>query len=203
MLCEVDDENGKCITPPERYNQEAKKNPEAKEPKVLKLSKKGLDFYLGWEYFVPHLYNDGLVEGDKYWADTTGKGIGHCTIGFGFLVHTGPCDGSPSEKRWKNGMDEPTALIWLQPRIAAAEKTVRDNVKVKITQSQFDALVSLELNWGKVKGSKALAFLNRGNYYDAALTIDGGPYTSDGKYMPGLEQRRHEEADMFLYGIYP
>lgn len=201
--CEDEDENGKCVTAAEKYNQEAKKNPEAKNPKDLKLSKKGRDFYNSWEYWVPHLYNDGLVEGDKFWADTRGKGTGNCTIGYGYYVHGGPCDGSPSEQRWKNGADKADFELSLAAKITAAETTIRDNVKVNITQSQFDALVSLELNWGQVKDSKALALLNRGKYYEAGLAIDSGPYTSGGKYMEGLENRRHQEATMFWFGIYP
>src|SRR5690349_4068842 len=42
----------------------------------LSLSARGLAFIERWEAFVGHLYNDSA---------------GNCTIGYGHLVHMGPC----------------------------------------------------------------------------------------------------------------
>ena len=47
----------------------------------LKISNTGLNHLRKMEAFMSHLYNDGPT-----------KNIGHCTIGYGHLVHYNPCD---------------------------------------------------------------------------------------------------------------
>jgi lysozyme len=82
--------------------------------------------------FVNHNYNDNAHPPN-------------CTYGAGTLKHHGPC--TPAELAAPNysqaQMEEP-----LSQRLAVAERAVRHNVTVPLTQSQFDALVSITYNAG-------------------------------------------------------
>jgi GH24 family phage-related lysozyme (muramidase) len=192
--CEEEDENGHCITTAEKYNLEIKKSKDTYDPKHLKLSDKGKDFIFDWETFSDIPYNDGRP-----------SKTGNCTIGYGTLLHEGTCDGR--DKYWReNPISKETAEKWADKAIAISEQVVRDNVKVKLTQSQFDVLVSYVYNGGGQPGQPFLAkgipeLLNHGKFYEAALAIDAGPYTGKNiGYAPGLENRRHQEATIFLSG---
>jgi len=177
------------------YNElmSEKDEPDVKDPKNLDLSQSGEDFIFFWEggwSAVP--FNDAS------------GGTGDCTIGYGHKLHDGPCDGR--DKYWRdNPISEATARSWAYGSIAIAEEIIEDTVKVPLTQSQFDMLVSYIYNsggqpgnWYQDKGIPEL--LNNGNYYEAALVIDSGPYYQGDWYRPGLEKRRHEESAMFLFG---
>ena len=76
-----------------------------------------------------------------------------------------------------------------------------NSVTVYLTQAQFDALVSYVFNTGPLEGSpQLLQNLNNGDYEGAAAEMDIN--TSDGIYMQGLENRRIEERNIFINGIY-
>lgn len=62
------------------------------------ISRAGLKFIADWEGFRGQLYNDPA---------------GHCTIGFGHLVHHGPCNGTEPE-RFKRGLTRAQALALLR-----------------------------------------------------------------------------------------
>lgn len=180
------------ITPSGReltYNQIMKKlkSPKVKDPEDLSTSDAGLAFIMKWEGFYSDLYND------------PGK---HCTIGYGHLVHKGPCSGDDSELKYKDGLSKDQAYSLLFDDVAVAEEGVRDLVKVNLTQSQFDALVSLVFNWGKdgLKKSEKLTLLNSGHYYETGQHFNKGPITSNGVVLQGLIDRRREESEIFLYG---
>lgn len=79
------------------------------------------------------------------------------------------------------------------------EPHVNAMVKVKLSQNQFDALVSLAFNIGvgALRASTLIRKLNAGDYAGAADQFKvwrmGG-----GKVLPGLVTRRAEEAKLFL-----
>lgn len=184
------------MTAAERYNLRAANNKDAKDPKDLNLSSKGRDYIIGKEggnYEQP--YNDSL---------------GNCTIGYGFLLYDGPCTGKTRQWYKLHPLTEDQADEWLDELIIPdIEKVIEDTVQVKLTQSQFDALVSYIYNSGGEPGhwyidKKIPEKLNSGHYYEAAMVIDSGPYRGNNSGdASGLEPRRHEEAAMFLYGLYP
>src|SRR5579872_609207 len=62
------------------------------------------------------------------------------------------------------------AEIWLHEDVAYACKVVNDQVKVALTQNQFDALVDFVFNLGETAfvGSTLLKKLNAGDYIGAA-----------------------------------
>ena len=82
--------------------------------------------------------------------------------------------------------------------VLLAENAVRHNVKVKLTQAQFDALVSFTYNVGAgaLRKSTLLTVLNRGDYKGAAAQIRRWVYAG-GYKVRGLAKRREEEARPF------
>ena len=89
-----------------------------------------------------------------------------------------------------------TALLKIETK--KFEKVVADNVKVPLTQNQFDALVSFAYNVGEgaFKGSTALRKINAGD-------LSGGAQAmklfnkSGGGVMQGLVNRRNDEVALF------
>lgn len=148
----------------------------------MQISSTGLDFLKRWERFRSTAYNDGY---------------GNMTIGYGHLIQ-------PGEKF--AALSQAEALELLQRDVAWAESTVNQLVRVPLTQSQFDALVSLVFNWGagNFRNSSHLALINSGDYQGTAARIREHPVTSGGVRSQGLVNRRSAEADLFLRdGIYP
>ncbi|WP_337827077.1 LysM peptidoglycan-binding domain-containing protein [Pseudonocardia sp. TMWB2A] len=95
-----------------------------------------------------------------------------------------------------------TAL--LQVTIKGYEAAVNRNVKVPLTQNQFDALVSFTYNIGEggLKSSSALRLLNQGKYGEAAQAMKLWN-KSGGEVMQGLINRRNDEVALFNKGGSP
>jgi len=141
----------------------------------MKTSEHGVEFVASYEGFVDHPYAD------------PGRGI--WTIGYG---HTGP--GTRSMGR----ITHARALELLAGDLATAESAV-NGLNLKLTQPQFDALVSIAFNCGGgiVAASTALGKALRSPGMagvPAALRL----YTHAGnKELPGLVKRRNAEAEMW------
>lgn len=142
----------------------------------MQLSSAGLNLIKQWEAFVPTPYNDGY---------------GNRTIGYGHVIRPG--------ERFDR-LTEGQALQILAQDAAIAEDAVNRLVAVPLTQSQFDALVSLVFNWGEgnFAASSHLRRLNAGDYAGTAQRIGEHPVTSDGVYSRGLANRRAAEKALFL-----
>lgn len=123
-----------------------------------------------------------------------GTGGAPWTIGYGW---THPVDGKPV----KRGMtiDQDTADRLLKTGLVGYENDVLKVAKVKLTQGQFDALVSFAYNVGSraLSTSTLLKKLNDGDIKGAA---DEFPRwnKSGGKVMSGLTRRREAERTLFL-----
>lgn len=128
--------------------------------------------------------------------------VGVPTIGYG---HT---------KNVKLGMVCTTqqAEAWLLEDVETFEKLVNQNVKVPLTQGQFDALVSIVFNVGPGGRHKSgiikltdgqpstlLRKLNAKDYAGAADAFLSWKYAG-GKVLAGLERRRAAERRLFLEG---
>lgn len=138
--------------------------------------------------------------------DKTGKSIsswgecsGYPTVGVGHLIQNN--EKSTFGKFLKPGKmtdNEIDNLLLkdLQSRIDALNK----KLKVKVSQNQFDALLSMMFNTGGGNKSflKAVSLTNEGKFADAAAQIKSGPKTSKGVVLAGLERRRNEEAQTYL-----
>ncbi|ARF51111.1 lysozyme [Pantoea stewartii] len=91
------------------------------------------------------------------------------------------------------------ADAFLREDLQVAELTINTNVKVKLTQNQFDALTSFVFNLGSGNFVKStlLKKLNLGDYAGAADEF-GRWVNAGGKQLAGLVKRRAAEREVFL-----
>jgi lysozyme len=123
-------------------------------------------------------------------------GYGNRTIGWGHLIQ-------PGENYQTITAAQADELLALD--LATAERAVNSLVRVPLTQSQYDALVSLVYNWGagNFRNSSHLSLVNSGDYAGTAARLRAHPITSGGVASQGLVNRRAAEADLFARdGIY-
>jgi GH24 family phage-related lysozyme (muramidase) len=153
---------------------------------AMKTSQRGVDLIAKHEGFVGRLYNDP---------------VGHCTVGFGHLVHLGNCDGRASEAPFKNGLTRQEGEALLRKDIARFEANVNSMIKVPLTQNQFDALVSFTFNLGPGRLQEIAPVLNAGKYTEipALMMQYVNARRPDGTRvrLAALERRRREEAELF------
>ncbi|MFG1932134.1 lysozyme [Mycobacterium sp. NPDC048908] len=151
------------------------------------LSDAGVRFIAGFEGFSPRLYNDPG---------------GHCTIGYGHLVHHGRCNGNEPED-FKKGISQEQGLKLLAGDADVAQRAVNQRVQVVLTQYQFDALVSFVFNVGAgaFGGSTLLRRLNQGEYNAVPSELMRW-VNSGGRPLPGLVRRRKAEGVLFSQGSY-
>lgn len=141
-----------------------------------KTSRRGLELITSFEGFVDHVYLDP---------------VGIPTIGVGHVVRAG--ESFPAKITRERGLQ----LLASDAQIA--EAAVRRLVKVRLSQGQFDALVSFAFNvgTGALAVSTLLRELNAGHYRAAAdqllLWTKAG-----GSELPGLVRRRQAERALFL-----
>lgn len=123
-----------------------------------------------------------------------GTGGAPWTIGYGW---TQPVDGKPV----RPGMtiDQATADRLLKTGLVSYENDVSRLVKVKLSQGQFDALVSFTYNLGSrsLSTSTLLSKLNSGDYTGAANEFTRWN-KAGGKVLNGLTRRREAERALFL-----
>jgi lysozyme len=112
--------------------------------------------------------NNGIAfikreEGEKLTAYQDSVGV--WTIGVG---HTGIVDGKPVTRGMTITQSKSTSLLISD--LAWVESAINGNVKVPLTQNQYDALCSLVFNIGRnaFTGSTLLRLLNVNNYKGAA-----------------------------------
>lgn len=151
------------------------------------LSSQAIDFIKQWEGFVNKMYNDPA---------------GHCTIGYGTLLHRGNCDGRASEQPYAGAVTETKATELLAQEAGQFQQIINDKVSVPLTQNQNDALVSFAYNVGNgaFRNSTLLRLLNQGKY--DAVPGELKKWTKarqNGNLvdLPGLVRRRAAEADLF------
>jgi GH24 family phage-related lysozyme (muramidase) len=148
----------------------------------LTVSQAGLDLIKLFEGFRGNLYNDP---------------VGHCTIGYGILVHRGNCNGSEPEE-YKSGITEQRAVELLREKITQYADSVNNNTQVTLNQNQFDSLVSFVYNvgTGAFQQSTLLKELNKGNYQAVPGELRKWVKAS-GQTLPGLVKRREAEITLF------
>jgi len=153
--------------------------------KDLSISQQGIDFITQHESFKPTVYLDLA---------------GRPTIGYGHLLQPG--------ESYPNGITRDETEQLLTDDLDTAETAVQNNVKVPLTQSLYDALVSFTYNEGAgaFESSTLLHLLNQGDYNGAAnqmplwhyVSLSGGGHASS----TGLINRRTDERNLFLNGNY-
>lgn len=140
----------------------------------MKTSDKGIELIKAHEGFRPHAY---LCPAGKW------------TIGYG---HTGGVKGGDVITREQGE-------AFLQSDVAGCEKEV-NAVGVKLTQNQFDALVSFVFNFGgpKFRTSTLLKRI-REDVNDPRIRHEFSRWIyAKGKIEPGLVKRRKVEADLYF-----
>jgi flagellum-specific peptidoglycan hydrolase FlgJ len=130
---------------------------------------------------------------------------GHCTIGYGTLIHKGNCNGAASEQPYESGITDQRATELLMDRVSNFENTINQQISVTLNQNQFDALVSFVYNIGSANfGQSTLRrVLNEGNYSAVPAEMrkwvkirqNGALVTSQ-----GLVNRRNAEIEMWNGG---
>lgn len=118
--------------------------------------------------------------------------VGVWTIGYG---HTGLKHNDGTVKRGR-AISEAEAERLLAYDMAQFERSVASLVKVALTQSQFNALVSFQFNTGGLKQSTLLRLLNAGDYAGAAAQFLRWD-KAGGRTLAGLSRRRRAERMMF------
>jgi len=123
------------------------------------------------------------------------------TIGYGSTRYH---DGKPVKPADKLA-DEQQADALFSNTLGQYEDAVNQYVKVTLTQSQFDALVSFTYNegTGALKESTLLKRLNEKDYHGAAdqflvWTKITSPQTGEKKVCTDLSVRRRQERQLFL-----
>ncbi|MDJ0658194.1 MAG: D-Ala-D-Ala carboxypeptidase family metallohydrolase [Crocosphaera sp.] len=121
------------------------------------------------------------------YADTGGV----ATIGYG---HTG------SDVRSGQCISETEAENLLRKDVERFEKAVSSEVKVSLSQNQFDALVSFAFNVGQgnLHTSTLLKKLNQSDYQGAAQEFPRWCKDNRGHELLGLKRRREAEKKLFL-----
>jgi GH24 family phage-related lysozyme (muramidase) len=128
---------------------------------------------------------------------------GHCTIGFGHLVHKGKCNGTDAtELKYAMGIGRQEGETLLRQDVQRFAQLVNRTVLVPLTQAQFDALVDFAYNVGfkAFRSSTLLNKLNAGDY--AAVPAQLRRFVkAGGVEQAGLVRRRAREAEMFASGL--
>ncbi len=148
---------------------------------MMKVSKAGIDLVKEAE---------GLRL-DKYFDSA-----GFPTIGYGHLI------GNTEDLEVISASDAEDLLV---KDLKSAEICVNLMVKTKLTQNQFDALVSFVFNIGctKFKTSTMLKFINQGKFIEAANEFKRwnkmfDTHNKQYKEVLGLTKRREREKILFL-----
>lgn len=144
------------------------------------INEAGLEFIARLEGCVLRPYNDSA---------------GHCTVGVGHLLHYGPCTAQETYQR----ITQPKAMELLRKDADVAVKAVRQGVKRRLNQHQFNALVSFTFNVG-AQGFLDSTLLRRVNERASAHDIREAflMWTKAGGLVSqGLINRREAEADLF------
>jgi GH24 family phage-related lysozyme (muramidase) len=129
---------------------------------------------------------------------------GHCTIGYGHLIHRGRCS-TQDARRWGSlDRDRAVALLWQDAETyAAGVRTALPDTP--LAQHEFDALVSLSYNIGNggFRSSSVRSRLAQDRPdYAAVPAMMLRWVSSSGITLPGLQRRRVNEGQLFRTGSY-
>lgn len=118
------------------------------------------------------------------------------TIGFGHLVR--------ANEDFSSGISREAAKALLLSDLQFYEACVNQNVRVPVSQSQYNALVSLCYNIGtKAFGTSTLVKeLNSGHVHKAADEFLRWKFVKQ-QESAGLLRRRQRERELFLQGVEP
>lgn len=168
-------------------------------PTASAIHPKTIDFIAGFEGYYAEPYNDTA---------------GHCTIGYGHLIHYGGCT-RKDYKKW-GSLSEAEARQLLRKDLRSYEGAVRERIgSTRVTRPMMTALTSFTFNLGPgmldryrspylKRTTNVAGKLRNLNYLGAARDMriyDG--VVSGGKrvVLAGLTRRRNEEFKLMKQGI--
>jgi GH24 family phage-related lysozyme (muramidase) len=151
----------------------------------VRLSRKGARFIARFEGYVAKPYNDA---------------VGHCTIGYGHLLHLGNCRPADRDRR----LDPEEAIDLLRRDARQAAQAVRA-LGADLDQPRFDALVSFTFNLGAgwTASSGLQRALARGDHAAVPGELSKWVYAgSPPRRLQGLVNRRRAEGRLYASGNY-
>lgn len=155
------------------------------DPSNLRLSEDGLNLIKSFEGYFPAPYNDP---------------VGHATIGYGHLLHYGKVT-EKDRRKWGRITEKEAATLLAQDLNEKYEPYVR-GLPRKLTQGQYDAIVSFIYNLGPGVLGTGYTFGRqlRKNHNRAAanamlLYVKAG---NPAGTLSGLVRRRRAERKLFL-----
>ncbi len=167
---------------------------ELKDASKLKSSDDGVNFIKEFEGTGP--IKDGKLQKYNDVANLPTIGYGHLLTDSEKASNTVKINGQSVDI--SNGITPEQAVALKKQDLVRFEKAVSENVKVPLTQSQYDSLVSFSFNVGDgaFKKSTLLKKLNSGDY--AAVPSELSKWDkAGGRQVKGLTRRRQAEADLF------
>ncbi len=154
----------------------------------MRISQKGIDLIIEFEGLRQKAY----ICPAGFWT----IGVGHLLTGF--EKRSGMIEINGRLVDWEPGLSDAQVEALLRQDLEKFEISVREAVKVTLTQEQFDALVSFCFNVGpgNFRKSTLLRLLNRGDYTavpgQLQLWVKAGR-----RALPGLIRRRAAEAKLW------
>lgn len=141
----------------------------------MRISNNGLTLIKRFEGFSATVYKDAA---------------GKPTIGYGHLIR-------PGERFTRLTRAQATEL--LRRDVTIAEKAVRRHVRVRLTQNQFDALVSFTFNLGEgqFRRSTLLKRVKAKNHARVPMELTKWVHAG-GRPLLGLARRRVAEARLYV-----
>ena len=141
----------------------------------MKVSQNGLALIQRFEGFEPQIYKDAA---------------GYPTIGYGHLIRKG--------EDFSQGLTREEGKVLLQQDAAFAEAAVKRLIQIRLSQSQFDALVSFTFNLGggALQRSTLRRKVNRAEHAEVPSELLRWVWAG-GRKLRGLIRRRQAEARLY------
>ena len=190
---ELDDNNKTVFS---RVYKGYKKENKTSEASNMKISDNGINMLKRFEGSVK------IGARHVIYDDKTGRPVNSdkelpagATIGYGHLIK--------SDEDFKHGITERQATEILRSDISTAERAIKDNITIPLSQNQYDALVSLAYNIGakNFANSTVVKYVNDSNYHNTKYpTLESAWMAwnkSGGREMAGLTNRRQQEFKLF------
>lgn len=196
------DDNGKSISSKVYKGQKPENKTDKNKVTDMKISNNGIKWLKDKEDKVLNKQGNHIIYDDK-----TGKPVNTneplpkgATIGYGHLIKPG--------ENFRNGITENVATELLHSDIATAERIVKNNISVPLSQNQYDALVSLAYNIGakNFATSTVVRYINNPKFHSSKYPNLESAWKawnrSLGEISNGLINRRQSEWNMYNLGIY-
>ena len=196
------DDNGKSISSKVYKGQKPEDKTDKNKVTDMKISNNGIKWLKDKEDKVLNKQGNHIIYDDK-----TGKPVNTneplpkgATIGYGHLIKPG--------ENFRNGITENVATELLHSDIATAERIVKNNISVPLSQNQYDALVSLAYNIGakNFATSTVVRYINNPKFHSSKYPNLESAWKawnrSLGEISNGLINRRQSEWNMYNLGIY-